>query len=64
MYAGNGLFGNMDSAFHVTFEPACRNNLHIHHTKSGGGQMLIDAGGRGMIRNRARRQESFNLATC
>ena len=25
----------------VTFEPRCRNNWHIHHAKSGGGQMLI-----------------------
>ena len=31
----------------VTFEPACRNNWHIHHAKSGGGQMLICVGGRG-----------------
>ena len=23
----------------VTFEPGCRNNWHIHHAKSGGGQM-------------------------
>ena len=27
--------------YNVTFEPACRNNWHIHHAKSGGGQMLI-----------------------
>lgn len=25
----------------VTFEPGCRNNWHIHHAKSGGGQILI-----------------------
>ena len=31
----------------VTFEPGCRNNWHIHHAKSGGGQMLIGVGGRG-----------------
>ena len=31
----------------VTFEPKCRNNWHIHHAKSGGGQMLIAVGGRG-----------------
>ena len=31
----------------VTFEPACRNNWHIHHAKSGGGQMLVGVGGRG-----------------
>ena len=33
--------------FNVTFEPECRNNWHIHHAKSGGGQMLIAVGGRG-----------------
>lgn len=33
--------------FNVTFEPACRNNWHIHHAKSDGGQMLICIGGRG-----------------
>jgi len=33
--------------FNVTFEPACRNNWHIHHAKEGGGQMLICIGGRG-----------------
>jgi len=33
--------------FNVTFEPACRNNWHIHHATSGGGQMLICVGGRG-----------------
>ncbi len=31
----------------VTFEPGCRNHWHIHHAKSGGGQMLICVGGRG-----------------
>ena len=33
--------------FNVTFEPRCRNNWHIHHAKSGGGQILICVGGRG-----------------
>lgn len=33
--------------FNVTFEPGCRNHWHIHHAKSGGGQMLICIGGRG-----------------
>lgn len=31
----------------VTFEPGCRNNWHIHHAKSGGGQILLVTGGRG-----------------
>lgn len=35
------------SVYNVTFEPACRNNWHIHHAKNGGGQMLICVGGRG-----------------
>lgn len=33
--------------YNVTFEPACRNNWHIHHAKNGGGQMLICVAGRG-----------------
>ncbi len=36
--------------FNVTFEPGCRNHYHIHHAKSGGGQMLICVGGRGYYR--------------
>ena len=31
----------------VTFEPGCRNNWHIHHASSGGGQMLVGVAGRG-----------------
>lgn len=31
----------------VTFEPACRNNWHIHHAKKGGGQILLVTAGRG-----------------
>ncbi|MBQ6139980.1 MAG: carboxymuconolactone decarboxylase family protein [Kiritimatiellae bacterium] len=34
-------------AFGVTFEPGCRNNWHIHHAKTGGGQMLIITAGEG-----------------
>ncbi|MBQ4430265.1 MAG: antibiotic biosynthesis monooxygenase [Synergistaceae bacterium] len=33
--------------FNVTFEPGCRNHWHIHHAKSGGGQILIAVSGRG-----------------
>ena len=33
--------------FNVTFEPGCRNNWHVHHAKSGGGQILVCVGGRG-----------------
>ena len=31
----------------VTFEPGCRNNWHIHHASSGGGQILICVDGEG-----------------
>ena len=31
----------------VTFEPGCRNNLHVHHASDGGGQILICVAGRG-----------------
>ena len=33
--------------YNVTFEPGCRNNWHIHHAKSGGGQILLCVAGRG-----------------
>ena len=31
----------------VTFEPGCRNNWHIHHAESGGGQILLCIAGNG-----------------
>lgn len=31
----------------VTFEPKCRNNWHIHHATSGGGQILLCVDGNG-----------------
>lgn len=31
----------------VTFEPGCRNNWHIHHARTGGGQILICTAGEG-----------------
>ena len=33
--------------FNVTFEPGCRNFWHIHHAKTGGGQILLCTQGRG-----------------
>ena len=33
--------------YNVTFEPACRNNWHIHKAIKGGGQILICVAGRG-----------------
>ena len=38
----------------VTFEPACRNNWHIHHAKSGGGQILICVAGEGWYQEEER----------
>ena len=35
------------SIFNVTFEPGCRNHWHIHHAKTGGGQILVAVSGRG-----------------
>ena len=31
----------------VTFEPGCRNNWHVHHATSGGGQILLCTDGSG-----------------
>lgn len=33
--------------YNVTFEPACRNNWHIHHATKGGGQILVCLAGEG-----------------
>lgn len=38
---------NQVGIYNVTFEPKCRNNWHIHHAKSGGGQILVCVGGNG-----------------
>lgn len=36
----------------VTFEPGCRNNWHIHHAKTGGGQILVCVAGAATTRRR------------
>lgn len=33
--------------YNVTFSPGCRNNWHIHHSKGGGGQILVCIAGEG-----------------
>ena len=33
--------------YHVTFEPGCRNNWHVHQAEAGGGQILLCTAGRG-----------------
>ena len=46
--------------FNVTFEPGCRNNWHIHHAKTGGGQILICVAGKGYYQEWGKRaQELF-----
>ena len=39
--------GSVLAPANVTFEPGCRNNWHIHHATSGGGQLLICHDGEG-----------------
>lgn len=41
------LSKNQVCIFNVTFEPACRNNWHIHKADKDGGQMLICIAGKG-----------------
>ena len=43
----------------VTFEPGCRNNWHIHHAASGGGQMLICTAGSGWYQEEGREAVSL-----
>lgn len=38
----------------VTFEPGCRNNWHIHHATSGGGQLLICTAGEGWYQEKGK----------
>jgi len=54
-------------AFGVTFEPGCRNNWHVHHAKTGGGQMLIVTAGEGFYQEwgkparRLRKGDTVNI---
>lgn len=43
----------------VTFEPGCRNNWHIHHAKSGGGQLLVCVDGEGWYQEEGRKARSL-----
>jgi quercetin dioxygenase-like cupin family protein len=47
----------------VTFEPGCRNNWHIHHAKSGGGQLLICTAGEGWYQEEGKKAESLTAGT-
>lgn len=43
----------------VTFEPKCRNNWHIHHATSGGGQILICVEGEGWYQEEGKEAQSL-----
>ena len=47
----------------VTFEPGCRNNWHIHHAKSGGGQILICTAGEGWYQEEGKDAVSLTPGT-
>ena len=44
----------------VTFEPGCRNNWHIHHASSGGGQILICTAGEGWYQEEGKEAVSLH----
>ncbi len=50
-FIGNSYLNllNKEGVFiaNVTFEPGCRNNWHIHHSKENGGQILLCTDGEG-----------------
>ncbi|MCR4666215.1 MAG: cupin domain-containing protein [Desulfovibrio sp.] len=45
--------------YNVTFEPGCRNNWHIHHAKTGGGQILICVDGEGWYQEEGKSARSL-----
>ena len=47
----------------ITFEPGCRNNWHIHHAKTGGGQLLICTAGEGWYQEAGREAVSLTPGT-
>lgn len=50
--------------YNVTFEPKCRNNWHIHHAKSGGGQILLCVAGRGYYQEWGKKAVVMNPGDC
>lgn len=47
------------SLANVTFEPACRNNWHIHRAKEGGGQILLCIDGEGWYQEEGKSAQSL-----
>jgi 4-carboxymuconolactone decarboxylase len=52
------------SIHNVTFAPGCQNNWHIHHAKSGGGQILICVGGRGWYQEWGKEPVAMKPGDC
>ena len=48
----------------VTFEPGWRNNWHIHHAKSGGGQILVCVAGRGYYQEEGKEAVEMKPGDC
>lgn len=44
----------------VTFAPGCRNNWHIHHATSGGGQILLCTAGEGWYQEEGKEPTSLS----
>ncbi len=61
----NPLTNPQETVFlaNVTFEPGCRNNWHIHHAKSGGGQILICTAGEGWYQEENKPAVSLTAGT-
>lgn len=47
----------------ITFEPGCRNHWHIHHSRSGGGQLLICTAGEGWYQEEGKPPVSLTAGT-
>ena len=66
-FIGNSYLKMLDktesgvSFANVTFEPGCRNNWHIHHATSGGGQVLICVEGEGWYQEEGKEARSLKV---
>lgn len=66
-FIGNSYLARVSSEqipfANVTFEPGCRNNWHIHHAKTGGGQILICTAGEGWYQEEGKDAVSLTPGT-
>ena len=60
----NGLSLQQAYVGNVTFEPGCRNHWHIHHAKSGGGQILVCVAGRGYYQEEGKDAVEMKPGDC